>query len=96
MRRSGSIAGLAAILCLAALAPASAQSWTVDAKYCFGDTQAPGKAYREACKTHDQFDSLLACEEAAGDENAAESIRLAGRDNVNTYMMDFGPIDGCK
>jgi hypothetical protein len=53
MRRSGSIAGLAAILCLAALAPASAQSWTVDAKYCFsasvtseGGTGSPDLRFR--------------------------------------------------
>ena len=96
MRRTRLIAGLAAILSLAALAPASAQSWQVDAKYCFGDAQAPGKAYRAACKDHDQFDSIIACETAAGDQNAVERIRMAGRDDVNTYMMGFGPIDGCQ
>jgi hypothetical protein len=96
MCRTGSIAGLAAVLCLVGLGPAMAQSWQVDAKYCFGDTQAPGRAYRATCTDHDQFDSILACEKAAGDENAAERVRMAGRDDVNTYMMGFGPVDGCQ
>ena len=27
---------------------------------------------------------------------AAERIRMAGRDDVNTYMMGFGAVDGCQ
>lgn len=96
MRRTGSIAAFAGILCLSTLADAAAQQWQVDAKYCFGDTQAPGQAYRATCKDHDQFDSILACEKAAGDENAADRVQMAGRDEVNTYMMGFGPVDGCQ
>ncbi|HSY85076.1 MAG TPA: hypothetical protein VLA85_00795 [Verrucomicrobiae bacterium] len=96
MPRLGSIAGLAALLCLAGIAPASAQQWQVDAKYCFGDTQAPGQAYRATCKDHDQFDSVLACEKAANDQNAIDRVQMAGRDDVNTFMMGFGPIDGCQ
>ena len=99
MHRTRSIAAFAGLLCLATLAgasAASAQQWQVDAKYCFGDTQAPGQAYRTTCKDHDQFDSILACEKAAGDENAAERVRMAGRDDVNTFMMGFGQVDGCQ
>src|SRR5262249_57615439 len=95
MRRTRSIAAFAGILCLATLAgasAASAQQWQVDAKYCFGDTQAPGQAYRTTCKDHDQFDSILACEKAAGDENAAERVRMAGPDNLNTFIICFIPI----
>ena len=73
-----------------------ALDWQIDAKYCYGDTNGPGQAYRATCKDHDQFDSILACEKAAGDENAAERIRMAGRDDVNTYMMGFGAVDGCQ
>ena len=80
----------------AGFANAWALDWQIDAKYCYGDTNGPGQAYRATCKDHDQFDSILACEKAAGDENAAERIRMAGRDDVNTYMMGFGAVDGCQ
>ena len=96
MKRMTWLSGLAALFCAAQIAPASAQQWQADAKFCFGDTQAPGQAYRATCKDHDQFDSILACEQATGDENALYRVREAGRDNVNTYMMGFGAIDGCQ
>ena len=96
MPRIASVAAVTAVICLAGFANAWALDWQIDAKYCYGDTNGPGQAYRATCKDHDQFDSILACEKAAGDENAAERIRMAGRDDVNTYMMGFGAVDGCQ
>src|SRR5260370_20008038 len=90
------VASVAAMICLASFANAWALDWQIDAKYCYGDTNGPGQAYRATCKDHDQFDSILACEKAAGDENAAGRIRMAGRDDVNTYMMGFGAVDSCQ
>jgi hypothetical protein len=96
MPRIASVAAVTAAICLSSFANAWALDWQVDAKYCWGDTNGPGQAYRAACKDHDQFDSILACEKAAGDENAGERIRMAGRDDVNAYMMGFGAVDGCQ
>jgi hypothetical protein len=51
---------------------------------------------RATCKDHDQYDSILACEAAAGAENAMARTRNAGRGVVNTYMMGFDTVDGCQ
>jgi hypothetical protein len=96
MLRIALVAGLTGILCVANSVPVAAQPWQSDAKFCFRDTDAPGKAYRALCKDHDQYDSILACEQAAGDENASYRIRQAGRDRVNAFMMGFGSIEGCQ
>jgi hypothetical protein len=74
----------------------NAQDWRAAAQECYADTGAAGAAYRSTCKNHDQFDSILACEVAAGEENAAARTRLAGRGVVNTLMMGFGTVDGCQ
>ena len=60
------------------------------------DTGAAGTAYRATCKNHDQYDSILACEAAAGEENAMARTRMAGPGVVDTVMMDFGKVDGCQ
>jgi hypothetical protein len=44
----------------------------------------------------DQYDSILACEAAAGDYNALTRTRMAGRDQVNTFMLGFGAVHGCQ
>ena len=69
MRRAESIA-IAGVLCLAALADVRAQDWTVAARACYADTGPAGAAYRATFKDHDQYDSILACETAAGEYNA--------------------------
>ena len=86
---------LAAVLCLATL-EARAQDWQAAARECYADTGAAGTAYRSACKTHDQYDSILAYEAAAGEENAMARTRMTGRDVVDTFMMGFGTVDGCQ
>ena len=69
MRRAESIA-IAGVLCLAAVADVRAQDWTVAARACYADTGPAGAAYRATFKDHDQYDSILACETAAGEYNA--------------------------
>ena len=95
MRRAESIA-IAGVLCLAALADVRAQDWTVAARACYADTGAAGAAHRATCKDHDQYDSILACEAAAGEYNALTRTRMAGRDQVNTFMLGFGAVHGCQ
>ena len=85
----------AGVLCLAAL-EAGAQDWQAAAQECYADTGAAGAAYRATCKNHDQYDSILACEAAAGEENAMARTRMAGPGVVDTVMMDFGKVDGCQ
>ncbi|MFI5019611.1 MAG: hypothetical protein ACHQHK_16835, partial [Dongiales bacterium] len=60
MPRIASVAAVTAAICLAGFANAWALDWQIDAKYCYGDTNGPGQAYRATCKDHDQFDSILA------------------------------------
>ena len=86
---------LAAVLCLTTL-EARAQDWQAAAREGYADTGAAGTAYRSACKTHDQYDSILAYEAAAGEENAMARTRMTGRDVVDTFMMGFGTVDGCQ
>ena len=85
----------AGVLCFTAL-EASAQDWQAAAQECYADTGAAGAAYRSTCKNHDQYDSILACEAAAGEENAMARTRMAGPGVVDTVMMDFGKVDGCQ
>ena len=75
---------------------AAAQDWQAAAQECYADTGAAGAAYRSACKNHDQYESILACEAAAGEENAMARTRMAGPGVVDTLMMDFGKVDGCQ
>jgi len=85
----------ALILCLVSARAWADDAWRTDARTCGQMNGAPGDAYRATCKDHDQFDSILACEQAAGDQDAADRIQRAGRDDVNTYMQGFGPTEGC-
>jgi hypothetical protein len=85
----------AGVLCFAAL-EAGAQDWQAAAQECYADTGAAGAAYRATCKNHDQYDAILACEAAAGEENAMARTRMAGPGIVDTVMMDFGKVDGCQ
>jgi hypothetical protein len=75
---------------------AGAQDWQAAAQECYADTGAAGAAYRSTCKNHDQYESILACEAAAGEENAMARTRMAGPGVVDTVMMDFGKVDGCQ
>jgi hypothetical protein len=84
----------AGVLCFAR--EAGAQDWQAAAQECYADTGAAGAAYRATCKNHDQYDSILACEAAAGEENAMARTRMAGPGVVDTVMMDFGKVDGCQ
>ena len=70
--------------------------WTVAAQACYADTGPAGVAYWATCKDHDQYDSILACEAAAGEYNALSRTRMAGRDQVNTFMLGFGAVHGCQ
>ena len=83
------------VLCFAPL-EAGAQDWQAAAQECYADTGAAGAAYRSTCKDHDQYDAILACEAAAGEENAMARTRMAGPGVVDTVMMDFGKVDGCQ
>jgi hypothetical protein len=97
MRQVNLRIAVAAALCLGTVpALAAGDEWQVDARACADMAGAPGDAYRAACQQQDQYDSILACQTAAGDENAVSRIKMAGRDDVNTYMEGFGPIAGCK
>jgi hypothetical protein len=96
MRRVESIVAIAGVLCFAMVIDAMAQDWQVAARSCYADSGAAGAAYRATCKNHDQFDSILACETAAGNDNAMARTRMAGRDQVNTFMMGFGAVNGCQ
>jgi hypothetical protein len=73
----------------------SDEPWKNDARSCSQMTGTPGDVYKSTCRKQDQFNSIIACEQSAGDQEAAERIRMAGRDAVNTYMQGFGPIEGC-
>ena len=95
MRRAEFIA-IVGVLCLATPTDVGAQDWTVAARACYADTGPAGAAYRATCKDHDQYDSILACEVAAGEYNALTRTRMAGRDQVNTFMLGFGAVHGCQ
>jgi hypothetical protein len=100
MRKTGfivaAVVGLSLGLSLGATDSKSDEPWKNDARSCSQMSGTPGQVYKSTCQTQDQFDSILACEQAAGDQEAAQRIRMAGRDDVNTYMQGFGPIEGCK
>jgi len=83
------------VVCFGTL-EAAAQDWQAAAQECYADTGAAGKAYRSTCKDHDQYESIHACEAAAGEENAMARTRMAGPGVVDTVMMDFGKVDGCQ
>jgi hypothetical protein len=89
------VLAVAGVACFGAL-EAAAQDWQAAAQECYADTGAAGAAYRSACKNHDQYESILACEAAAGEENAMARTRMAGPGVVDTLMMDFGKVDGCQ
>ena len=71
-------------------------AWKQDARSSSQATGAPGQAYKSACQTHDQYDAVLACLQAANAQDAVTRIQMEGRDGVNAYMLGFGPIEGCK
>ena len=91
-----SVSGLV-LLCLgfAGTARAADDDWKIDAMACREMTGPPGEAYRATCRTHDQYDSVLACMKALNEAGAEERMRAAGREVVDAYMKSFPAVAGC-
>ena len=77
-------------------AKAADDAWKIDAMACREMVGAPGTAYRTTCRTHDQYDSALACVKALNETGTEERMRAAGRDAVDAYMRKFPTIEGCR
>ncbi|HKF64217.1 MAG TPA: hypothetical protein VKB42_22780 [Dongiaceae bacterium] len=88
---------LVILLCLgvAGTAQAANDDWKIDAMACREMTGPPGEAYRATCRSHDQYDSVLACMKALNEAGAEERMRAAGRDAVDAYMKGFPAMAGC-
>jgi hypothetical protein len=90
------ILAAAGSLALAGVAGAAEDDWKIDAMACREMTGPPGEAYRASCRTHDQYDAVLACMKALNEAGAEERMRTAGREAVDTYMRRFPTIEGCR
>ena len=77
-------------------AKAADDAWKIDAMACREMTGPPATAYRTTCRTHDQYDSVLACMKALNEAGAEERMRAAGREAVDAYMSKFPTIEGCR
>ena len=57
-------------------APAAEEKWQSAAKWCTRDVEAPGAAYRAACKDgkYDQFDSVITCQQDAKNEKFVRTV----------------------
>jgi len=89
--------GLVILLCLGLTATARAadDDWKIDAMACREMTGPPGEAYRATCRSHDQYDSVLACMKALNEAGAEERMQAAGREAVDSYLKGFPAVAGC-
>jgi hypothetical protein len=65
--------------------------WQIHAKWCTTDRGSSHGAYINTCRTYDQFDSVIACQQDAGNGRAVQLIQAAGRSTVNTFMDNYKP-----
>jgi hypothetical protein len=95
MHRTLYFAALAAGLVVALLAPAirfaqQKREWQSYASSCIKGQGRPGDLYKDVCKYHDQYDSVLSCLQGNA---GAVSVRAAGRRAVNDYMQGLKPAE---
>ena len=98
MSRLISSIGMIAFMTLVAPAQQK-QPWQINAEWCTTDPGSSGAIYYEDCPTHDQYDSVLACQQDAErghpNDKTSQTIVNAGRNAVDSYMEDKIPAN-CK
>jgi len=67
--------------------------WKKHSWWCAHDKGSSGGVYRNMCTTHDQFDSVVACQKDSAGENggSVQSVQAAGRQAVNEFMDAYKP-----
>jgi hypothetical protein len=89
MRRYTVAVGIALTLAGGFTAHAQQPVWQIHAVWCTKDGGSSGNVYRQTCGSHDQFDSVIACQQDAGNGGAVQALRDAGRATVNAYMDNY-------
>jgi hypothetical protein len=84
------------LLCVGVVAQ-QPPDWQIHSNWCANvDNGSSHKVYMSTCACSDQYDSVLACQRDAGQNNgdggaAVRAIENAGRQNVNSYMENNKP-----
>jgi len=84
------------LLCAGAIAQQQ-PDWQIHSNWCANvDNGSSHRVYMSTCGCSDQYDSVLACQRDAGQNNkdggaAVKAIEDAGRQNVNYYMENNKP-----
>ena len=79
-----------------ALANAWALDWQIDAKYCYGDTKGRARPIAPPARIMTSSIRSSPARKPPGTRTPRSECSMAGRDDVNTYMMGFGAVDGCQ
>lgn len=82
-----------------ALEQSNNEDWKIHSNWCANvDNGSSHRVYLQYCHRgeHDQYDSVLACQRDAGQNNgdggsAVRAVENAGRPAVNAYMADKHP-----
>lgn len=69
--------------------------WQIHSRWCATDGGSSGGVYRSTCRTYDQFDSVIACQQDAHNDGAVQAVQAAGRTAVDSYMDNYKPKE-CK
>jgi hypothetical protein len=84
------------LLC-AATAIGQQPDWQIHSNWCANvDNGSSHRVYLGTCHNSDQYDSVLACQRDAAQNNgdggaAVRAVEAAGRDNINAYMEQNKP-----
>ena len=71
---------------------AQVPDWQMHSKWCAViDHGSSNAVYLTTCASHDQFDSVIACQNDARNGPAVDTIRQATRGVVNTFMDNYKP-----
>jgi hypothetical protein len=93
MRQHRIAVGMALVLTAVIPATLAAEpDWQIHGKWCTTDKGSSGTRYLQTCPNHDQFDSVIACQQDARNGGAVQAIRDAGRDAVNAFMSNYKPM----
>jgi hypothetical protein len=71
--------------------------WQIHSNWCANvDNGSSHRVYMSTCQSADQYDSVLACQRDAGNNNgdggrAVSAIEQAGRQQVNQFMENNKP-----
>jgi hypothetical protein len=69
------------------------EDWQKHSWWCAHDQHSSGGRYRSMCTSHDQFESVIACQIDSGGSASGpvQQVQAAGRDAVNQFMVPYKP-----